>query len=65
VSESVLKTLGQYPQLGREAARDIPNARLLELPGVAHIPHLENPEKFHAAVIDFLRTQINQKPAEK
>jgi len=31
VSEEVLRTLGQYPQLGKEAARDIPGSRLVEL----------------------------------
>jgi len=54
VSEDVLKTLGQYPRLGREAARDIPGARLVELNGVGHIPHLEAPDKFHNALLDFL-----------
>jgi pimeloyl-ACP methyl ester carboxylesterase len=41
VSDAVLKTLGQYPQLGRAAARDIPRSRLIELRNVGHIPHLE------------------------
>src|SRR5918999_1296259 len=55
VSEEVLGTLGQYPQLGRAAAEDIPNARLVELERVGHIPHLEAPERFHQALLDFLK----------
>ena len=55
VSEEVLGTLGQYPQLGRAAAKDIPNARLVELERVGHIPHLEAPERFHQALLDFLK----------
>jgi pimeloyl-ACP methyl ester carboxylesterase len=54
VSEEVLQTLGQYPQLGRAAARDIPGSRLVELPGVNHIPHLEAPLQFHNALLEFL-----------
>jgi pimeloyl-ACP methyl ester carboxylesterase len=54
VSEAVLQTLGQYPQLGRAAARDIPRSRLVELRNVGHIPHLEAPEQFHSALLDFL-----------
>lgn len=57
VPEEVLRTLGQYPQLGKAAARDIPDSELLELPGVGHIPHLEIPEKFHAALLHFLRPE--------
>lgn len=55
VSEEVLQTLGQYQQLGKDAARDIPNARLVELKGVGHIPHLEAPDQFHQALLDFLK----------
>lgn len=55
VSDAVLKTLGQYPQLGRAAARDIPRSRLIELRNVGHVPHLEAPEQFHSALLEFLK----------
>lgn len=46
---------GDYPALGKAAARDIPGAKLVELPNVGHIPHLEAPEKFEAALLEFLK----------
>ena len=55
VSPDVLKTLGNYPELGKSAAKDIPNAKLIELPGVGHIPHLESPEAFHKPLLEFLQ----------
>lgn len=55
VSADVAKTMGQYPQLGRTAQRDIPNSQLVELPNIGHIPHLEAPEKFRAALLNFLK----------
>jgi len=54
VAPEVLKTLGNYPQLGRSAARDIPHCKLVEIPDCGHIPHLEAPDIFHRALLDFL-----------
>ncbi len=53
-SAEATKMLGQYPQLGKDAARDIPGGRLVELPNVGHIPHLEAPDAFHQALLSFL-----------
>lgn len=55
VPPAVLETLGRYPELGRAAARDIRGSRLVELEGMGHIPHLEAPERFRRALLDFLR----------
>ena len=54
VPDQVLATLGNYPQLGKAAARDIPEAKLVELENVGHIPHLEAPGRFHKPLLDFL-----------
>jgi pimeloyl-ACP methyl ester carboxylesterase len=54
VPEEVLQTMGQYPQLGKAAARDIAGSKLVELSNIGHIPHLEAPEQFHRALLDFL-----------
>lgn len=56
VPEDVARTMGQYPQLGRAAARDIRQSTLIELPNVGHIPHLEAPTEFHRRLIAWLRS---------
>lgn len=49
------KKYGQYQLLGQQTAGAIPNAKLLELPGVGHIPHLEATDQFHKALLEFLK----------
>ena len=46
--------LGDYPALGRSAAKDIPRCKLVELANVGHIPHLEAPERFGRVVVEFI-----------
>jgi pimeloyl-ACP methyl ester carboxylesterase len=50
----VLAQMGQYPTLGRRTAAQIKGAKLVELPNVGHIPHLEVPAQFHKALLAFL-----------
>jgi len=40
--------------MGRSAQQRIPGAVLKEFNGVGHVPHLEQPERFHAVVMDFI-----------
>ena len=40
--------------IGKAAARLIPHARLVVLPGAGHAPYLDQPEAFNRAVIGFL-----------
>jgi pimeloyl-ACP methyl ester carboxylesterase len=54
VPPALLPKLGQYPELGKKAAAAFPQATLVPLPGVGHIPHFEAPEKFHSALLGFL-----------
>jgi pimeloyl-ACP methyl ester carboxylesterase len=49
------KNLGNIAGLARKASAAIPGSRLVELPNVGHIPHLEAPDTFHQAVDNFLR----------
>ncbi len=49
-----VKNLGYFPQLGKDAQKRIPGAKLVEFDNVGHVPHLEAPERFHAAVLEFL-----------
>ncbi len=54
-SAAATQNLGNYPALGKLAARAIPGAKLAEFAGVGHIPHLETPEKFNSALLEFLK----------
>lgn len=54
VKRELLPVVGQYPELGRKTAKLIPGAKLVEIPGVGHIPHLEAPESFHQALLLFV-----------
>lgn len=47
---------GLYPQLGRWLHQEIRGSKLIELPGVGHIPHIQAPESFKKAVLGFLRS---------
>jgi len=51
----VLATLGRFHELGRRSQAAIPGARLVEIEGVGHIPHLESAERFLAALLAFLK----------
>ncbi len=55
VAPEVLATLGQYPELGKAAAEAIPNATLVELPRVGHIPHFEATERWLEELLTFLQ----------
>jgi pimeloyl-ACP methyl ester carboxylesterase len=50
----VVKPMGNFPVMGRTAQQRIPGAVLKEFNGVGHVPHLEQPERFHAVVMDFI-----------
>jgi pimeloyl-ACP methyl ester carboxylesterase len=50
----VVRPMGNFPVLGRTAQMNIPGSVLKEFQGVGHIPHLEQPERFHAVLIDFI-----------
>ena len=54
VSPDGVRALGNFPVLGKAAQQAIPGAKLVEFDGVGHVPHLEEPERFNAAVIEFL-----------
>ena len=49
-----VKNLGYFPQLGKDAQKRIPEAKLVEFENVGHVPHLEAPDRFHAAILEFL-----------
>ncbi|MCJ2127212.1 alpha/beta fold hydrolase [Methylobacterium sp. J-077] len=44
--------LGNYPELGKAAAKAIPGARLVEFPALGHAPQMSDPDGFNKALID-------------
>jgi pimeloyl-ACP methyl ester carboxylesterase len=54
VNAQVRASMGLWPQIARRAADAIPDCRLVLLAEVAHIPHLEVPDVFHAELRRFL-----------
>lgn len=54
VPREAAETLGRYPELGRRAAAAIPGAKLVEIQGCGHIPHLEAASRFEEALLGFL-----------
>ena len=49
-----MQRLGNYPELGRRAARTIPGATLIEFPELGHSPQVESPDRFHKALVEGL-----------
>lgn len=54
VSEEVAATLGDYPKLGRSTRDAIPNAKLVELDDVGHVPQFERFDEYIKATGEFL-----------
>ncbi|EJM00128.1 putative hydrolase or acyltransferase of alpha/beta superfamily [Pseudomonas sp. GM102] len=50
----VKATLGHYEVLGKHVAKLIPQSTLIEFPGLGHAPQMEEPAKFHQALLDWL-----------
>ncbi|MGY8683593.1 alpha/beta hydrolase [Bradyrhizobium sp. UFLA05-153] len=54
-----IKPLGNWPELGRQAAKDIPDAKLVEIDHAGHLPHIEQPEQTEAALAAFLAERFH------
>jgi pimeloyl-ACP methyl ester carboxylesterase len=54
VSKEEAQKLGNYEELGKSAARTIPKAELVELPGIGHMPQVEAFDDYIAALLKFL-----------
>jgi pimeloyl-ACP methyl ester carboxylesterase len=52
--DSAKGLLGNYPKLGVETQKKIPNAKLVALENVGHMPHIEAFERFIGPVLEFL-----------
>jgi pimeloyl-ACP methyl ester carboxylesterase len=54
LAKEVAAQHGNYPVLGKWLHQQIHNSKLVELKGVGHIPHIQEPQKFIDAVLLFL-----------
>jgi pimeloyl-ACP methyl ester carboxylesterase len=46
--------IGRYTVLGKEVVKRIPQGRLIEFPGFGHAPQVEDPVRFHQALLGAL-----------
>jgi pimeloyl-ACP methyl ester carboxylesterase len=53
-SEEVKGTLGHVVELAGQAINEVPHGALIVIPDAGHIPHIEQPGRFHQAVLNFL-----------
>jgi pimeloyl-ACP methyl ester carboxylesterase len=56
-SPEIAATLGDYTQLGSQAAEAIPGAKLVEFEGLGHAPQIQDPARFDKALLDGLKAQ--------
>ena len=57
VPKEIVNEHGQYPQFGRMTKNKIKDAKLVEIEGIGHIPHIQTPDKFEKAIADFLQSK--------
>lgn len=57
VSDAVRARLGNYAVLARRAVSSIPRAQLMVFPELGHAPQMQDPERFHKALLDGLQMQ--------
>ena len=55
VSEEVKATMGLYDQLGEQTRDKIPNAKLVELEDVGHLPHIEAFDRYITPLLNYLK----------
>ncbi len=55
VSPEVRKTMGLYEELGEKTQQAIPDAQLVELDNVGHLPHIEKFEAYIGPLVTFLK----------
>jgi len=53
--EALRDKLGRYDRLGKATAQAIPNAKLVELSGIGHVPQYEAFDRYMPALLEFLQ----------
>jgi len=52
--------IADFPRYARHVASELQNSAILLYPGIGHAPQIEIPERFHADLIRFLRSDPNE-----
>ena len=47
--------MGRFPDLARQAAKEIPRGSAVVVPDCGHIPHIEKPDVFQKELLEFLK----------
>lgn len=55
LSEEQKKIYGQYPALGKKTKRQIKKAKLVQLSGLGHIPHIQDTDLFFKHLLTFIK----------
>ncbi|WP_159023554.1 alpha/beta fold hydrolase [Formosa sp. L2A11] len=55
VTDAVRETMGLYNELGKKTQKTIPNAKLVEIKNVGHLPHIEKFKSFIKPLIKFMK----------
>lgn len=59
------RLVADYPAAARHVAEELQNAELVIFPEVGHAPAFEIPDRFHAEVIRFLKSDPNEPAAQR
>jgi pimeloyl-ACP methyl ester carboxylesterase len=54
LDKSTRRLHGNFPQLAEKASKKIRNSKVFVLPGIGHIPHVQDPLLFNKKIIEFL-----------
>lgn len=55
LNEAQKKVYGNYPLLGKKTSSKIKGSKLIELPGVGHIPHIQSLDLYKKHLLSFLQ----------
>ena len=58
------KDTPNFPEQAKHIADTIPHGELVLLPNLGHVPHLEAPEVFYAALLKFLKSDATPSPGK-
>jgi pimeloyl-ACP methyl ester carboxylesterase len=58
-SPEAIKSLGNWPELGRQAIKDLSDGKLVEVSGAGHVSHIEKFDEFEEALDAFIAARFH------